>query len=257
MIKHIKPDASKIPGFYEPNMDMYCHLTKTNNAIHYFDRFAVIDNFLSTANITNLLRLFNEAPVKEPVSIQGLKDVPSEKGSERTTMWSEELAEQLTEKLLNTNFRKDMYTNQFTRTDCWQKVSKVENMWDLVGFSPLLRFMEYKHGGQHYAHYDAGYIYEDPSIRSLKSIVIYLTTNSTGATRLIHDNQDLIAQSERNNNDWDKETDSNLVYFSNLPVAGNAFIFNHRICHDVDKFLPPSKDESRIIIRGDLIYKLR
>lgn len=255
-MKHIKPDASKIPGFYEPKI----HFDINRGCdVHTVDSsYTILKQFLSRGDIFELVDLFDRAPIKEAVSIQGLKDVHSEKGSERTTMWSEELADQLTTKLLNTHwFNKQEVTNEYSRTDSWQHVSNDKNHWDLVGFSPLLRFMEYKSGGQHYAHYDAGYIYPDTNYRTLKSVVIYLTTNSTGATRFIRDNQSYIRQQFRDNNDWDKEADPNLVIYEVLPVAGNVLIFNHRLCHDVDKFIPATSYERRIIIRADLIYKLK
>lgn len=252
MLKHIKPDASKIPGFFEPNIDF-----KLNQEAELQQRrFQIVSDFLSYQDCQKLITLFNQSPIKESVSIQGLKDVESGVGSHRTTMWSEELANMLTQKLKKDgSFKLEYETNKFSRTDSWQEVNTDNNIWEFVGFSPLLRFMEYSKGGEHYSHYDAGYLYENSDYRTLKSVVIYLTSNESGFTRLIEDGQDNIEQSKRVNLDWSRETEKNEVYLNVRPIAGNMFIFDHRLCHDVSKFEPKSKYEKRIIIRGDLIFR--
>lgn len=246
---HNKPNGDLIPGFYEPVIDFKLTKNHHNNPYYY------IQDFLTDEDVVNLINLFDSATVREQVSIQGLKDVECGIGSERTTMWSEELATMLTQKLLNSSINHYYTTNEFSKTDSWQNVPTAENTWQLVGFSPLLRFMSYLNGGEHYAHYDAGYIYPDSDYRTLKSVVIYLTTNHTGATRFISDGQDDIKQCDRVNLDWSREVNRSEVDSSSFPKAKNMLIFDHRMCHDVSKFIPEFEGERRIIIRGDLIYK--
>jgi len=247
---HTKPNPYLIPAFHEPIINF-------NFSTPYgLKNIDVFENFLTNGDCDKLIKLFDDAPEKAPVSIQGLKDVMSGKGSDRTTMWSEELAKMLFDKLAITTFNPNLFTNQFSRTDAWQKVDSLENYWSLEAISPLLRFMSYSENGEHYPHYDAGYIYPNSKIRTLKSFVIYLTTNDSGATRFIRDKQTNILQSERNNDDWSRAANDNEINIKILPSKGTILIFDHRLCHDVAKFTPESEDEKRIIIRGDLIYKL-
>lgn len=247
---HTKPDSSKIPGFFEPNVNF-----KLDNIIKS-ESIQIVEEFLTPSDIVNIIELFEQSPIREQVSIQGLKNIVCGIGSERTTMWSEELASQLTIKLKEKDFNNYYKSNILSRTDSWQHVTNRRHLWELVGFSPMLRFMSYLDGGEHYAHYDAGYIYSDTEYRTLKSIVIYLTTNTTGATRFIIDNQDNIPQPDRINIDWSIEAEQKQIALESFPKAGNMLVFDHRLCHDVSKFIPKNENEKRMIIRGDLIYKL-
>lgn len=249
MIQQVKPDPSKIPGFYEPKIDF-----SFSDNVNYNDH-QIIKGLLNLNDCDLLIKLFEEAPVKEAVSVQGLKDVPSDKGSERTTMWSEELAHMIFKKLLKTDFRLFEVTDPKSRTECYQHLDKECNLWELHGVSPLLRFMSYEQGGEHYAHYDAGFIYPDTDYRTMKSFVIYLTTNASGPTRFINDGQDDLDQKDRKNDDWDRSAHLQEIIGYSYPDKGNALIFDHRLCHDVGKFEPENPNEKRMIIRGDLIYK--
>lgn len=127
--------------------------------------------------------------------------------------------------------------------------------WMAVGCTPLMRFMRYNKSGEHYAHYDAGYFYKDGMHRTLMSYVIYLTTNNSGATRFINDNQMSVPVWDRVHNDWMRRTEENEVIAESQPVAGSILVFDHRLCHDVKQFMPENEKESRIIIRGDILYK--
>jgi hypothetical protein len=140
-----------------------------------------------------------------------------------------------------------------TPTDWWQKNPTKARKWRAVGVSPLLRFMRYEKGGQHYAHYDAAYVYEDPKVRTLMSFVLYLTTNENGgATRFIRDGQHTVPILERNHADWDRPVEKDEVLLSVSPRKGRLVMFDHRLCHDVE---PYAGNEPRIIIRGDVIYQ--
>lgn len=113
--------------------------------------------------------------------------------------------------------------------------------------------MKYGHEGQHYAHYDAAYIYPKKEFRSLKSVVIYLTTNQNAATRFIKDGQEKLPIWDRNHDDWNRPVKENEIIATSECIAGNVLFFNHRICHDVQQYMGT---DPRIIIRGDLIYEM-
>ena len=112
--------------------------------------------------------------------------------------------------------------------------------------------MKYENSGQHYAHYDAGFIYPDNRYRTLKSMVIYLTTNEGAATRFIKDGQDNLAIWDRKHEDWDREVNDDEIIAKSECIQGNILIFDHRLCHDVQKYLGT---DPRIIIRGDVVYR--
>jgi hypothetical protein len=139
-------------------------------------------------------------------------------------------------------------------TDWWQG-DKLRTIWYPVGFSPMLRFMRYDSGGQHYAHYDAGFIYPNDNYRTLQSVVIYLTTNTDGgATRFIEDNQMHLPVWERNHQDWTREVQPSEVLYSSQPQMGKMLIFDHRLCHDVEMY---RGNDPRIIIRGDIVFQAK
>ena len=119
----------------------------------------------------------------------------------------------------------------------------------------MLRFMRYDEDSEHYAHYDAGYFYPDNLYRTLKSMVIYLTTNQQGSTRFIKDNQSNIRVQERSHEDWSRRVLSDEVLFESYPEQGKVMLFNHRMCHDVQQFHRTGDEKYRIIIRGDVIYE--
>lgn len=258
MIRHKKPSADKVAGLHIPSEteSTYLSLIPERN----FDaEYQYFENVIDPNSVKELLQYFNSIKTSEDVSIHGVKDLSVGIGSKRSTVWSTELAEAFT-KQFRSLFGFDRITNDYTRTDCWQNIpeeySTDDLRWEFIGFSPMFRFMSYLNGGEHYAHYDSSYIYDDPQYRTLSSVVIYLTTNKSGATRFIYDNQDSKIQSERKTNDWKEKTRPELVYKEFYPVSGSMLTFDHRICHDVSQFIPQKENEKRIIIRTDLIYKL-
>lgn len=212
------------------------------------------NNFLDPETCHSLRNLFLESMILAPVSINGLMERNYGIGSERATGWSLQLADKLSELIIPQ--LKEKFCSEKTSTDWWQKNPKKNPIWVPVQVSPLFRFMKYESGGEHYAHYDAGFIYEDGIHRTLKSIVIYLTTNQSGATRFIRDNLENLDVWERNHSDWDRRALKEEVLSSFLPQEGSILIFDHRICHDVDVYLG-EKNLPRIIIRGDIIYRAK
>ena len=244
-----KPDMNKLPGGWTTDVNIDFEKTNTYVNLHKVDDSLIysIDNLISENDCQTLIDLMMKNKLS-PVTIQGRQDFIDDRiGSVRATCWSETIADSLYNKL-----RKFLFTrsfNQYTATDWWQGDKK--EYWSPVGVSPMLRFMKYEKHGQHYAHYDAGYL--SPSYRTLMSFVIYLTTNENGGcTRFINDKQDQLPIWERTHLDWLREATDDEVLLKVSPKAGRILLFDHRLCHDVEAYLG---DNDRIIIRGDIIFK--
>lgn len=258
-----KPDPNKLPGFWEPSKLSIPELDrgmkfKELDGINSTDAF-ILENVLSEKECSALINLMNRSPNFENVGVQGMKDKKDEKmGSVRTSIWSPELAEQIWNKIKFVMQHENQYimTGQNVATDWWQTSIDIIYMnyyFIACAVSPLLRFMKYEKGGTHFPHYDAGFIYPDESKRTLKSMVIYLTTNKGCATRFIKDKQNNIPIWKRNHDDWNRTPKNSEIIAKSDSVQGNVLIFNHRLCHDVEKYLG---DGPRIIIRGDIVYSI-
>lgn len=253
-----KPDMSQVPGGWEPETNILLNESfdkiSGRSLLDGTTKAIVFDNVLSSPDCKKLRDLFIESKIAAPVSIQGRQDIPDDRvGSVRATAWSPYLADQIWKRLVtHPFFELDWFIMRDTvSTDWWQEGPF--RKWKAVGVSPMLRFMKYEKGGQHYSHYDAGFIYPDPHYRTLKSIVIYLTTNEgSGATRFIKDGQEHLPIWDRNHLDWTREAREDEVIAKSYPKEGSILCFDHRICHDVEPFNGPG---DRIIIRGDIIYK--
>lgn len=248
-----KPEENSLPGFWEPEVELIPNFNTKREYLKGVDA-QIIHGALSNHECQQLLKLMSKSPNFEGVSVQGRKDVVDDRvGSLRTSIWSQALAESLFLKIKN-YLEPTLYASTYMATDWWQG-NKQRTRWVLSGMSPLLRFMRYEEGGEHYAHYDAGYIYKDDNVRTLKSVVIYLTTcedGKGGATRFIKDRQEDIPIWDRQHLDWTRKVYNKEVIASSRPMAGNILVFNHRECHDVEQYLGKTP---RIIIRTDLIYQ--
>lgn len=244
----------KIEPDYTKTLNLSDFIHPTLNKVS--DEIQIINNVLSIEDCKQIIELFEKQGNYQSVSVQGMTDgqYNNKKGSDRITGFCPEIATNFynrIKRLLNESF----ICNRFTSTDWWQQSDgsyEGHTDWKMVGLSPMLRFMKYEKYGKHYAHYDTCFLYPGGTHRTLKSFVLYLTTNYTGSIRFIKDNQSHIPTHLRNHNDWNRETLPNEVYFETLPVAGNMLIFDHKICHDVDEFLG---NEERIIIRGDVLFE--
>jgi hypothetical protein len=213
----------------------------------------VLRGVLSDEDCARLVDMFMSSGISAPVSVQGRKDVPDDRvGSVRATAWAPDLADKLWQKMLTLVRPRTRVMSDTTSTDWWQG-DKERRDWKSVGLTPMLRFMRYEDGGQHYAHYDAGYIYgADDRYRTLMSFVLYLTTNTEGgATRFIRDGQADKPVYERSHEDWTREVMPEEVIAANYPVAGDILIFDHRACHDVQAYHGRGP---RIIVRGDILF---
>jgi len=187
------------------------------------------------------------------VGVQGT--VPTEQiGSTRINRWSPDFAKFLEDKILQSC--KPIIGTGNVLTDWYQSKNGADyegREWIPNSVSPLFRCMRYKNGGQHWPHYDAGYIYPNEKFRTLKSFVLYLSTHKSGYTRFINDGQ-LMHIKERNHNDWSRQALQSEVVQEYIPNSGSILLFNHRICHDVSAF---HDSNDRLIIRGDIVYKLK
>lgn len=260
IVNTTKPAPNSLPGFYEPAHTIELsndNKIETIDGIDFDDAF-IIKNVLSSEDCQKLIEFMHTSNNFEDVGVQGMMDKKDERiGSKRTSIWSPSVAEQIWNKI--DKYLPIVAPTQFTPTDWWQgkvdinsnKSTPVPEYYP-VAVSPLLRFMQYGKGGQHYAHYDAGFIYPDNNYRTLKSMVIYLTTNDGAATRFINDQQ-YEAVWHRNHNDWEREVREDEIIGKSECIRGNILIFNHRVCHDVEKYMG---GQPRIIIRGDIVYKM-
>lgn len=251
-----KPNMHELPGGWEPaahEIPVIAKMLKStvNTCFKPTDTSLIISDILNELECKSLIDFMMQAPTLQPVSVQSFCNTEfDEVGSHRATVWSSLLAKGLWHRIKD--FVKTETFNPASSTDWWQG-NECRNEWEPIGISPMLRFMKYSKGGQHYAHYDAGFIYPDDNYRTLKSVVIYLTSNDNGgSTRFIADWQGGVPVWYRNHNDWVRKSDDSEVIASSKPIAGNVLIFNHRDCHDVEQYLG---NTPRIIIRTDILYR--
>ena len=214
----------------------------------------LIENFLKSSSVEEINNMMKDKSFY-PVSVQGMQNIENaaDIGSHRATMWNPVMAESLEKLFKNVDFPRLREFKNTDSTDWWQP-NREYNKYEYYGISPMLRYMKYQNGGKHACHYDAGHIYKDNRYRTLMSMVMYLSTNTTGATRIIRDNQEKMNVWDRNHSDWSRDVENDEIIVKSYPKSGNVLIFDHRIPHDVEQFTATNNEE-RIIIRGDLIFK--
>jgi hypothetical protein len=269
IINTAKPDIGKLPGGWEPDFNIRLNgndkdyegvwqkrtIAESNpNIVSLLDRqIHVFNDILEDWECDFIVESFMKSPNFENVSVQGRKDIPDDRvGSIRTTAWCPQFAQELWKRKFEMMMFPYVVCSNSTPTDWWQGNDK-RLIWQPIGLSPMMRFMKYQKDGQHYAHYDAGFIYPNDNYRTLYSMVIYLTTNEEGgATRFIEDGQDGKNTWDRIHDDWTREARTDEVIFSSKAIKGNVLIFPHRLCHDVEKYLG---DSPRIIIRTDILFE--
>lgn len=206
---------------------------------------------LGAADCERLREAMARAGCAEPVGVTGIRDGYGI-GSMRATAWSPELASALCERI-RPALPSVRFLDERSFTDAFATDTREgHRSWRLVGMSPLLRFMRYSPGGRHLCHYDAGYDYGDGR-RTLLSVVFYLSdAPASGATRFVRDGQELMRSCERSFDDWARDTRDDEVIASVRPVAGDVLVFDHRVCHDVERWDGPG---DRVIIRADVVYE--
>ena len=242
-----------VPGSWAPSAEIAHALSPlaalpTREAVDVSHGFAIVAKNVLTARDVDVLRsAVKAAGTEAPVGVTGYASaMDGEIGSWRATGWSVELAAALYERLRPV-LPSVRFLNDHSFTDALG-----QHAWRIVGLSPLLRFMRYPPGGRHLCHYDAAYDYGDGR-RTLLSVVFYLTDASAGgATRFVRDDQETLPTAQRCFDDWTRDTREDEVIASVLPRAGDVLVFDHRLCHDVERWDGPG---DRIIIRSDVVYE--
>lgn len=247
---HNKPPLDVLPGGWEPDINFQLLGGSSPLRQDLFEETAfVVRDALTEGDCNSLLELMSYANRTAAVSAYGrLEDAGETLGSDRSTAWSEPLAAQLWRLLKGFLSIREM--TDTSSTDWWQEGRRTR--WVPYGLSPLLRFMNYGPGGQHFAHYDAGYFYQDKRFRTLMSYIVYLSTvEKGGATRFIKDGQEHLPVWQRKHDDWNRLADFGEVIAAVQPQKGSILLFDHRLCHDAEAH---TEDCARIIIRGDVIF---
>jgi len=251
IIKTTKPDITKLPGGWETEDKVTLKQNSNAKVNNYNESIKIVDDFLSYESCDELLEYMNKSQNFEYVDVQGKKTKEKVNiGSYRTTIWSINQAEEIWNVLKE--YVEERSMKDTTSTDWWQE-GKFRK-WKPIALSPILRFMTYKKGGQHYPHYDAGFIYGDSKYRTLSSVLIYLTNNANGATRFIKDGQEDKNIWDRDHSDWTRIAKDNEIITKVDAVKGRALIFDHRLCHDAEQY---NGDNDRSLIRADLVYRIQ
>ncbi len=251
------PDMSKVPGGWLTDTSVPLLACKAApETIEIASNVFRVKNFLSRRSTDAFNAMMKTAPALAPVSIQGMQTITDNTiGSWRTTMFNEAIAQNLTDLFEHVDFPKTLLCDDFFPTD-WHQGNRNRRLWEYSHVSPMCRVMRYLKGGTHFCHYDAGFLDpQDDGRRTLMSIVLYLSTNKTGATRVIQDKQGGLKIWDRNHDDWSREVRPDEVIAESYPVAGDVRIFPHRVAHDVQKY--DGAEGERVVMRGDLFYKAR
>jgi hypothetical protein len=220
------------------------------------------ENFLTTSQCNAIISMALDQGKWHSVGVQGLSD-NTEEGSRRVNMWSPELAKLLWDRAQSKGITFDIKGSESVETDwyvpLWPDEPNVFTKWKAIAFSPLLRVMAYRCGGQHYPHYDAPY-FHPTGHRTLTSFVLYLTpsdatgTLRSGTTAFTNDPvNDGIPLGERDYSDWKRQALRDEIYYSSTPATGKLLSFPHRMCHAVMPW--ENKNLTRYIVRGDVIYE--
>jgi hypothetical protein len=249
-----RPPRGAIPGAWDPPeiaLDPCTHVPR-------WERLAIEEalalrafGVLTHADCTRLCAAMEQSGIGEAVGVTGVTASRDARegygiGSTRATAWSPELASALW-KRLRPAVPSVRFLGERTPTD-----RADHRTYRVVGLSPLLRFMRYDPGGRHLCHYVAGFDYGDGR-RTLLSVVLYLTdAPASGATRFVRDGQDHLPVTARDFSDWSRDTRNDEVTISVHPARGDALVFDHRLCHDVQRWDGPGP---RIIVRGDVVYE--
>ena len=250
-IPTIENPPENVPGkWYPTDFDFVHSLSTTLHTIS--PSVFLLENALSSETCDALISQMVNCGVHTPVGVHGYMGVEGEIGSMRATGWSEALAKRFW--VIFAPFFHPRKMNEFTATDWFADHQRKEHIfWKAIGISPLLRFMSYTEGGEHYGHYDMGYDYGDGR-RTLMSFVVYLTDvqdGEGGKTRFLQDKQENIPVRHRVHDDWRRRAEEEEILCAVRPQKGHVLFFDHRLCHDVE---PYSGTTPRIIIRGDVVY---
>ncbi|WP_394849808.1 NAD(+) synthase [Pendulispora brunnea] len=254
-----RPAQSTIPGAWDPPpIDLE---PSPLARLSFGEPLAGVEGFalrvpevLTPADCTALCDAMAQSGIAEPVDVTGIPSARHAEGvgSTRATAWSPELARALWARLAPA-VPSVRFLGATTPTDGFATTKRASHRtWRVVGLSPLLRFMRYERGGRHFGHYDAAFDYGDGR-RTLLSVVFYLRgAAGSGATRFLRDGQEGLPTDERNFDDWTREARDDEIVVAVAPLLGDALVFDHRLCHDVQQWEGP---DARIVIRADVVYE--
>ncbi len=199
---------------------------------------AKVFNVLKPDEVEQLKNIFDLAQ-KKPANIFGYTGTLKDEKSERASLY-------------NVSFAKTLWQRVRSHINLIQQAEAPITAWNrgevyrAVGINPLFRFIGYKTGGELTTHYD--FPFEDGKYKSLYSLVLYLTTNNTGATLFIEDPQK--NEWQKDYSDWPEDRHGKIIE-KVLPSAGKALIFPHYLLHKSDIV----SNEYKLIIRTDIMFE--
>jgi len=239
---HLQGDIIK-PSFVAPTKFYNIELNSKHTPVFEdFQDYATCD-LLTKSEIEQLLQIFNDSD-KKHANVYGYTKGPETKeiGSKRCTLYNVELADKIWNRI-KSNIDNLVLADKPT-TD-W----KSGEMYRAVGVNPAFRFIGYMQDDSSLVpHYDYSFVNGD--YKTLKSLVIYLTTNKTGGTRFLQDYQ--AGSWNKDLSDWKAENKATAISKGVvMPVAGQAIMFDHHLLHDSDYV----NGEYKVIIRTDIVYE--
>jgi NAD+ synthetase len=259
-----RPPPDALPGAWDPpviTLDPHATLPAWERLAIPGAVALLARDVLTHADCARLRDAMEEWGHAEPVGVTGVTATADAHdgygiGSVRATAWSPELAATLWKRLRpaipSVRFLDDLTPTDGFAIETGPGARTGHRSYRVVGLSPLLRFMRYDPGGRHLCHYDAGFDYGDGR-RTLLSVVFYLTdAPASGATRFVRDGQEAMPTRERCFDDWSRDTRDDEIVLSVHPARGQVLVFDHRLCHDVQRWEGPGP---RVIIRADVVYE--
>lgn len=205
-----------------------------------------IDNIISEDLNQFLLSIFDRSPKLES-NVHGRVTEETYNGSERVSWYSVHLADLLWEYL------EENIPQLIVNNGSMQVSEYIDNkIYRAVGINPLMRFIGYKTEGMLVPHYDYPYI--DKNYKSMYSLIVYLTNNTTGKTRF-HKEDEFPSSFE----DWsyneairfNEVCNEEDFIFENTPQKLSILMFPHFMLHDC----MPVINETKVIIRTDVMYE--
>lgn len=119
--------------------------------------------------------------------------------------------------------------------------------------SPYFRFMQYSKGGMHFPHYDSDFEFDMPNnnLVTRYSLVMYFSDCGTGEIAFIND-KTIHCQDK---SDWERQATDDEIYLKVKPRVGRIVLFPHHLCHSVLEYTPELGNDTRMMLRGDIIFK--
>lgn len=229
------------PSFVSPLPFSKINFDEVETTVSKCD-WLVFSEILSKNEVLQLKDIYSNGKKKD-ANIFGYTNTGEEKASNRASLYNIELAEVIWKRIRP---HIDLLTKANDPITDWKK----GEIYRAVGVNPLFRFIGYSDKGSLVPHYD--YSFEDGGYKTLMSLIIYLTTNETGATRIL-------VEQDRQKNSWNKDlkdlTPEQAKEFNDInvtkiyPNEGKALLFPHHYLHDSEEVIR----EEKLIIRTDIV----